>query len=109
MLLQEDVNHLVDWSRNCYMEFNEGKCKVMDIGRLKLVRTMITMERKSGERVEFFQGTKKDLVVVVNNKLKWDDQVNHPIIQEYVSLRNAQKNVCPLERLIACQVVHRVW
>ena len=38
---------------------------------------MITMERKSGERVELEETkSEKDLGVVINNKLKWDDQVD---------------------------------
>ena len=57
-------------------EFNEDKCKIMDIGRSKLGRTVITMERKSGDRVELEETrSERDLGVVVNNKLKWDDQV----------------------------------
>ena len=55
MVLQEDMNRLVDWSRTWPIEFNEDKCKVMDIGRSKLGRTVITMERKSGDRVELEQ------------------------------------------------------
>ena len=50
--LQEDVDILVDWSRTWQTEFNEGKCKFMDIGRSRLGRTVITIERKSGDRVE---------------------------------------------------------
>ena len=81
-LLQEDVNCLVDWSRTWHIEFNEEKCKVMDIGRLKLGRTMITMERKSGERVELEETkSEKDLGVVINNKLKWDDQVDQATLK----------------------------
>ena len=30
-ILQEDIDKLVNWSKKCNMEFNEGKCKVMNI------------------------------------------------------------------------------
>ena len=50
--LQDDVDILAGWSRTWQVEFNEVKCKVMDIGKSRLGRTVITMERKSGDRVE---------------------------------------------------------
>ena len=76
-VLQEDVSCLFDWSRTWKTEFNEDKCKVMGIGRSKLGQTVITMERKSGDSVELEETrSESDLGVVVNNKLKWDDQVD---------------------------------
>ena len=81
-MLQEDVNNLVDWSRTWQMEFNEEKCKVMDIGRSKLGRTVIFMESISGERVEIEETNSEfDLGVVINNKLKWDDQVDQATLK----------------------------
>ena len=50
--LQEDVDILVDWSKTWQMEFNESKCKVMNIIRSNLGRTVITMERKSCDCVK---------------------------------------------------------
>ena len=59
------------------MEFNEDKCKVMDIGSSRLGKTVITMERKSGERVILEEtNSERDLGVYINSKLKWDDQVD---------------------------------
>ena len=75
--LQDDVDILVDWSRTWQMEFNEDKCKVMDIGSSRLGKTVITMERKSGERVILEEtNSERDLGVYINSKLKWDDQVD---------------------------------
>ena len=31
--LQEDLNKVVEWSKNWQMQFNVGKCKVMHLGR----------------------------------------------------------------------------
>ena len=40
------------------------------------------MERKSGERVELEETkSEKDLGVVINNKLKWDDQVDQATLK----------------------------
>ena len=74
--LQEDVDNLVNWSKTWQMELNEEKCKVMDIGRSKLSRTVINMKSTSGVRVELEEtNSERDLGVVINNKLKWDEQV----------------------------------
>ena len=77
----------------------------MNIGRSKLGRTLITMERKSGDRVELEETrSEKDLGVVVNNKLKWDDQVD----QSYLDPRNAQNDFWPLECKTSRQTVHHL-
>ena len=61
-MLQQDGNCLVDWSKVWQMEFNEAKCTVMDIGRSKLGRKVINMERKSDNRVELEETrSEKDL------------------------------------------------
>ena len=45
----------------------------MDIWILKLGRTMITIERISGERVELEEtNSEKDFGAIINKKLKWD-------------------------------------
>ena len=76
-MYQEDVKNLVDWSRTRQIEFNEEKCKVMDIGRTKLGQTVISMESVSGERVELeVTNSERDIGVVINTKLKCDDQVD---------------------------------
>ena len=80
--LQEDVDILVVWTRTWQMEFNESKCKVMDIGRSNLDRTVITMERKSGDRVEFEETcSERDLGVLINSKLKCDDQMDQAALK----------------------------
>ena len=50
-ILQEDIDKLVNWSKKWNMEFNEGKCKVMNIGGHKSIAPMLSMENSSGERV----------------------------------------------------------
>ena len=57
------------------MEFNEDKRKVMGIGRSRLKKTVITIERKSGDQVELEETRlERDLEVYINSKLKWDYQ-----------------------------------
>ena len=63
-MLQEEVEILVDCFRTWKMEFNDEKCKI--IGRSKLGRTVITMIRKSGERVELEETNfKRELVTTL--------------------------------------------
>ena len=62
------------------MEFNGEKCKE--------IYAEITMERKSGERVELEEArSERDLYVFMNNKLKWDDQVDPAALKATFVLR----------------------
>ena len=80
--LQEDVDNLVDWSETWQMEFNQEKFKVMGIRRSKLDRTVITMILAPVERVELNEtNSERDLGVVFNNKLKWDEQVDRAALK----------------------------
>ena len=81
-ILQEDIDKLVNWSKKWNMEFNEGKCKVMNIGGHKSIAPILSMENSSGERVVLHETMReKDLGVIVNSKLKWDDQVNQAALK----------------------------
>ena len=54
----------------------------MDIGRSKLGRTVIIIECLCGERVELEEtNCERDLGVVVNSKLKWDEQVDQATLK----------------------------
>ena len=64
------------------MEFNESKCKVIDISRSNLGRTVITMECKFGDRDEHEETcSERDLGLLINSKLKWDDQVDQAALK----------------------------
>ena len=48
LALQDDLDLLVDWSRNWKLSFNEDKCKLMNIGKTALGATSLSM--KSAKR-----------------------------------------------------------
>ena len=51
------------------MEFNEGKCRNMNIGGHKTIAPALSMENLSGERVVLHETRReKDLGVIVNCK-----------------------------------------
>ena len=54
----------------------------MNIGGHKTIASMLSIENSSGERIAL-QETKseKDLGVIVNSKLKWDDQDNQAFLK----------------------------
>ena len=77
--LQEGIDNLVE--KISYGQ-NEEKCKIMDIGRSKQGRTVITMEQKSGDRVELAETkSERDLGVIINSKLKWNEQVDQATLK----------------------------
>ena len=51
ILLQHDIDKLVNWSKKWNMEYNEGKCKVMNIGVQKETVHMLSIDNSLGERV----------------------------------------------------------
>jgi hypothetical protein len=78
MLIQDDIDKMVEWSKRWSMEFNESKCKVMYIGNSKIARQKISMLNADGLSVELAETTtERDLGVMVNNKLKWNDQIDN--------------------------------
>ena len=64
-LLQENINHLLEWSTKWGMEFNKDKCKIMHIGKNN-PNFEYHMEGKKLTCVEY----EKDIGVILNRKLK---------------------------------------
>ena len=64
-ILQENINHLLEWSTKWGMEFNKDKCKIMHIGKNN-PNFEYHMEGKKLTCVEY----EKDIGVILNRKLK---------------------------------------
>ena len=80
LALQDDLDLLVDWSRNWKLSFNEDKCKLMNIGKTALGATSLSMKSANGCSVELKETLcERDLGVMLNNKLNWKDQVDHAV------------------------------
>ena len=80
LMMQDDLDLLVDWSRNSKLSFTEDKCRVMNIGRTALGVTNLFMKSASGDVVELKETTcERDLGIMLNNKLNWKDQVDHAV------------------------------
>ena len=72
VVLQQDIDKLVNWLKRCKMEFNEGKCKVMNIGGLKATAHTLSIENSLGKRFNMQETrSEKGLGFDVNSKLKW--------------------------------------
>ena len=84
------------------MEFgvNFGKCKAMNFGPFnKFQRALFTMDKGSNTRHEIEESSvERDLGVMLNNKLRWDDQVDKMILTAngvLASLKNSFKYWTP--------------
>jgi len=80
-LIQADLDALVKWSQNWLMEFNTDKCKYMLIGPSSRTKrhhlAQLTMDSNpDGKRITL-ERTKceRDLGIMVNENLSWNDQV----------------------------------
>ena len=74
--LQADLTRLQDWTRQWLLLFNASKCKVLRIGHNppSATHTMDTIEGQSRALEESF--CERDLGVLIDNKLKFSQQVD---------------------------------
>ena len=73
-LLQSSVDGLLVWSNDWQMKFNSNKCKILHVGENNpaISYYMDASELESS-------GVEKDLGVLVDNKLKFDQHINETI------------------------------
>ena len=73
ILLQNDIDHLYEWSKSNLMTFNADKCKVLTISRARNpIDFVYTMNETTLEKVTRF----KDLGVTVDLTLNFKDHIN---------------------------------
>jgi len=107
-LLQSDINRLTDWATRWKMCFNEDKCKVMIFDKRKHNQ----MNTAFIEDVDSFSGftmtdqlgivhdlketeVERDLGIMINNKLRWADQISHAKSKAYSILGTLKRTfVC---------------
>ena len=70
--IQKDIDTLVEWGKNWQMEFNETKCTVIHIGNNNK-----NFEYKIGETPLKTVTEQRDLGIIINQDLKWDNQVDN--------------------------------
>ena len=68
------------------MSFNVSKCKVLEIKSNKistlLAQNDLSMADADGSRIDLIKtNSEKDLGVVLNNKLKWNDHIDQSILK----------------------------
>ena len=91
-LLQQDIDKLCKWSNDWSMSFNEDKCKTMVIKTASSNKILdndfsYTMLRQDGSRFELNETTQeRDLGIQINNKLKWNSQVDYAVSKGFSSL-----------------------
>lgn len=73
-LLQKDINSIVYWSQNNELQFNVSKCKIMTFSlKMNCILTNYSINNETLKRVQ----NCKDLGVIFNSHLKWDDHVDN--------------------------------
>jgi len=78
-IIQEDIDKLVDWSKNWNLNFNSKKCKFMIIGNKSnnLCSNVKFFMDNGNSRHEIEETrTERDLGITINNKLKWNNQID---------------------------------
>ena len=76
--IQEDLNTLQDWSEKWQLSFNASKCKTLYLGK-ENVRHGYSMASSSGQ-VTLEQTTcEKDLGVLVDDKLSFDEHISQAV------------------------------
>jgi hypothetical protein len=86
IILQKDIDILVDWSRKWLMDFNVDKCKVLEVklGRntCPIAQNELSMAVTNGSRMDLAKtDSERDLGVVLNNKLKWNDHIDQAVLK----------------------------
>lgn len=74
-MLQESLNKLVEWSNTWLLQFNKEKCKVMHFGRNNPGCDYYMKDNDAVSKLEC-TGSEKDLGVVVDQNLSFEDHVN---------------------------------
>ena len=90
--LQQALTDLDCWSRDNNLDFNESKCKVLTITRKK---TPLTYAYHMGSKELTRANMEKDLGVLINYNLSWDDHV-HTITAKGNKMLGMLKRTCPL-------------
>ena len=72
--LQNDLHQLVEWSRMWQMEFNVGKCSIMQIGLSK--RKQQRTYSMKGTNISH-KSTEAYLGVTLSNDMRWSAHINN--------------------------------
>ena len=99
-ILQEDLDALGKWAKDWRMLFHPDKCKVMEISNSKtstnarILLTMVTND--SSNRHALAETTmERDLVVLISNNLKFDQQSKHAAAKVLGQLKRTFKYWTP--------------
>ncbi|XP_065645807.1 uncharacterized protein LOC136076261 [Hydra vulgaris] len=81
--VQKDIDILCDWSRLWCMEFSINKCKVLKFhGGSTDIDIPFTMVNNNGSQIPLEDvSVERTLGVLINNKLKWSEQISHAILK----------------------------
>ena len=87
VILQNDLDLLNSWSQKWKLLFNVNKCKVMEVYTNKLSSQLssnneITMCDVNNMRTSLeFITSERDLGVILNRKLKWNDHIDNAVLK----------------------------
>jgi hypothetical protein len=80
-ILQNDIEKLVDWSKEWLIKFNESKCKVMHIGK-----NNEKFKYQMNNSILSVTELEKDLGIFVSNDLEWSQHVNTAVGKANIQL-----------------------
>ena len=92
VILQNDIDKLVSWSKTCQMQFNVTKCHTMRISRKKepaLMNYYIDGQKLSPVKNHPYLG------VMLSNDLRWNSHVENIVVKANKSLGFVRRNLYP--------------
>ena len=108
-ILQSDINSLNQWAHDNKMRFHPRKCKVLSIGRKPSPLEMLPFTNfhyHLGENLLEFAENEKDLGVMINSRLNFDEQRKNLLTiakQKFGLLKRTCNFVCNIRR---CRVLY---
>jgi len=78
-VLQNDIDNLHDWSQEWQLKFNKDKCKVLHLGTNNQEYKYVFNDPASSPFTIRTSTAEKDLGVVVDNKLSFDQHINQAV------------------------------
>jgi hypothetical protein len=99
--LQNDINNLVHWSDKWLLKFNKSKCKHVHLGHTT------NTKYKMGEN-EINQATEeKDLGVLIDDKLKFQQHINQQTKKANQRLRMIKRSFSYMEKEMFFNIIQK--
>ena len=79
-ILQRDINEVIGWCDDWFMQLNFSKCRVMHCGRHNQASVYNLVNPSSGESIPLeTTNRERDLGIIITSDMKWNEQVTSAV------------------------------